>query len=381
MPDLRLFSDPDDVPWPPTADGARARAYLGPMMREGTHAHVANVRTRLLVLLSGDRVLPVTVNETEWDNCYVCSPHTHYVSYAREELRELDDPVQKASLDLALRMLGGVLRLGAINRTVHVDNWLVSTNLHPPLTRDDLRAITDCLVLRFPDHALAFRSLHDIEGDDLLRHFEALGYRLIASRQIYHDQPADPGFLNHAARKIWRRDTRLLERSGYEVLGPSDLTAGDLPRLLELYELLYIEKYSTWNPRFTLKFLETALMEGTMTLKALRKDGRIDGVLGFYTRYGTMTTPIFGYDTRLPQETGLYRMLSVLTRRSAEERGLLLNLSSGAAGFKSSRGARPHIEYSAIHDRHLAPPRRWTWGLLQAVINGIAIPILQHHRL
>lgn len=378
---ITLHESADTVPWPDTADGALARHYLEPMMREGTTRFIANANTRLHILALGDRVLPLTINDDEWSNSYVCSPYTHYVSYAREELRALKEPKLERPLDLALRGLGSWLRAGNINRTVHVNNWLLSTNLYPRLSGEELRRITALLVERFPRHALVFRSIHEIEGPEWRQDFESLGYRMLASRQIYYHRPGDLTFIDRQARKIWNKDRRLLERSGYEVLGPEQLTCGDLPRLLELYNLLYLDKYSYKNPQFTEPFLSQALNHGTLVLKALRKDGRIDGVLGFYARNGTMTTPLFGYDTSLPQELGLYRMLSVLTHESAAERGLLLHLSSGAAGFKRCRGARPKIEYSAIHDAHLPPVRRLAWASLRRVVNHLAVPLLEKHDL
>ena len=93
-----------------------------------------------------------------------------------------------------------------------------------------------------------------------------------------------------------------------------------------------------------------------------------------------MTTPVFGYDTAVPQEIGLYRMLSaVLLRQSAEE-GCLLHESAGAAQFKRNRGATAEIEYSAVYDRHLPFYRRMGWAMLSPLLNRVGVPIMKKHK-
>lgn len=121
---------------------------------------------------------------------------------------------------------------------------------------------------------------------------------------------------------------------------------------------MYLEKYSWHNPQFTDNFLREALNNGILELHGFRRDGRLDAVLGFYVRDGVMTTPLFGYDTSLSQELGLYRMLSARLIEIACERMLLLHESSGAAQFKRNRGAEAEIEYTAVQVRHLSLRRR-----------------------
>ncbi|HLO02610.1 MAG TPA: hypothetical protein VK191_05845, partial [Symbiobacteriaceae bacterium] len=139
--------------------------------------------------------------------------------------------------------------------------------------------------------------------------------------------------------------------------------------------------YSHFNPDFTERFFELALQTDSFYLVGLRKAGRIDGVLGYFWRSGVMTTPIFGYDTSLPQELGLYRMISAILAQEARRRGLLLHASAGAASFKRLRGAVPAIEYSAVYDRHLPVHRRLPWAILGSVLNAVAVPLIQRLKL
>lgn len=326
--------------------------------------------------------VPLTVNEGEYGNSYVCSPYTHYVSYAREELRLLGSRALTAGLSGLLSTIGGMLRAVRFNRIVHVNNWLLSTNLYPSLGSEQWTAALARLIRAYPGHAIAFRSLNRALNADLMDALCDAGCRLVPSRQIYLLRTDDPDFANAKARWLLKRDGALAAAGGYEAVGPEELTAADVPRIAELYRLLYLDKYSQYNPQFTAEFVERARTEGTLELHGYRRpDGRLDAVLGFYVREGAMTTPLFGYDTSLPQELGLYRMLSARLIGIARERGLLLHESSGAAQFKRNRGAVAEIEYTAVYDRHLPVWRRGSWAALERLLGGIGVPLLRKYKL
>ncbi|MEL7266894.1 MAG: hypothetical protein AAFP69_19075, partial [Planctomycetota bacterium] len=50
---------------------------------------IPNVHTKTALLRAGDSVLPVTINDVQHDNSWVCSPYTAAISYAGEETRHL----------------------------------------------------------------------------------------------------------------------------------------------------------------------------------------------------------------------------------------------------------------------------------------------------
>lgn len=104
-------------------------------------------------------------------------------------------------------------------------------------------------------------------------------------------------------------------------------------------------------------------------------------VLGYYTRNGTMTTPIFGYAADGSEDKGLYRMMSARLVLEAENNGCVLNNSSGASKFKMWRGAEPSVEYSALYHAHLSPRRRAGYLLLEFIVNGIAVRLIKHYGL
>ena len=90
-----------------------------------------------------------------------------------------------------------------------------------------------------------------------------------------------------------------------------------------------------------------------------------------------MTNPVFGYDTALPQQLGLYRRLSLLTMQLARPRAQRLHASSGAPGFKSSRGGISTVEYHAVDRRGVRGIQRAAWLLLLRVSRTVAPSLLR----
>ncbi len=369
------------VEWPDTADGRYARGYLEPLMAQGTSGFIPNAETELLLARLDNLVLPVTVNHAEYGNSYVCSPYTHYVRYAKQELSLLQSPLLEKGLTLLLDGLGGLMKRSHINRVVHINNWLLSTNLFPRMSGEQAAAVLQAVREKYPEHAVILRSLTPALHGELLEALRAEGCKLVPSRQIYLFQAGDPEFGNAKARWLLKRDGELMDKTGYAFVSGEDITAADYPRVAELYKLLYLDKYSYDNPQFTEAFIALAHRTGALTLHGLRKDGRLDAVMGYFCRNGVMTTPLFGYDTGVPQSVGLYRMLSACLIRQAREAGVLLHESAGAAQFKRNRGAVADFEYSAVFDRHLPPGRRWCWTLLAQLLNRIGVPLMRKLKL
>ena len=118
------------------------------------------------------------------------------------------------------------------------------------------------------------------------------------------------------------------------------------------------------------------LRERLLVIKAFQRAGRLDGVLGYFVRRGLLTPPLFGYDTRLPQSLGLYRLISTLTSLEGQRQGALVHFSAGVGAFKRARGGVNAIEYNAVYDAHLPPARRRPWALLHALMDRAAVPLI-----
>jgi hypothetical protein len=354
------------------------------MMQSGASYYIDNIDTQLLAIAIDDLVLPVTVNQQEYENSYVCSFYSHYITYAKDELVNLNFPILEKILSLLLIGIGLFLKWIEINKTVIVNNWMLSTNLYPELSVEQIAAITHHLKQVFPEHAIVFRSINEFMDHTIRTKFQLSGYQMIGSRQVYLFNPNTPALsAKQKQRMKWhlKQDCKLFEIHGYQVIDASDIHTSDVPRIVELYNALYLQKYSNNNPHFNHNFVALIRDRSFLELRALRKAGRIDGIIGFYVVNGVMTTPLLGYDTSLPQDLGLYRMLSACLIQEGNQRGLIFNQSSGVASFKRRRGFSGWIEYSAVCHQHLSLHRRIGWLILGLLVDLIAIPLMRQYKL
>ncbi len=361
--------------WPATSDGTYARRFLLPFIEQSISPYIQNVyNTRLAVAQAGGLVLPVTVTDFHPENAYTCSPYNHYIAYGGfEELPRLKKPLAETLLKVFLRPLAWYLRHSGFDRVAFVNNWLLSTNLYPALVPAEVKALAETLPQMFPDRAIVFRSVDAFQNPGLYQTLLVLGYRMVLSRQVWYQSPSE-AYL----KKNVKMDLSLFHHSPYEAVDGKELTDEEIGRAVELYTLLYIQKYSRFNPQFTRDFFRLALERNLLHFRALRRDGQLNGIMGYFVRNGVMTPPVFGYDTHLPQKEGLYRWLSILTLQEGLKHKLTVHASAGVGAFKKLRGGRPVIEYNAVYDRHLNLGRRAPWALLKA-LSEIAIPIFQKY--
>lgn len=367
--------DPKDGPpggWPSAA--LAERAYLEAFASEGSQSLIGNLRTQVLGLQSGNHILPVTVNEAEYGDAYVCLPHTAYALYAKDELRIENVGAWTPALSLIASSAGAILRAARVNTIVNIDNWMLSTNLHGDWQGEELTAIRRLLVERFPDHMIATRCLNDWSDSALLNRHVEDGWKLLPARQVYVTDDLHKDWTQHRDTK---RDLEILSRTPYAIDDMESLRPGDAGRIAGLYTLLYLDRYSRLNPAFTEAYVEMTHRTGILHYRGLRDaDGSLASVAGCLVRGGILTTPIVGYDTARPASDGLYRMTSALFAQLAMERGLRLHGSAGAASFKRNRGARPVVEYTAFFVDHLSPFRRGVISAVSKALNKIAVPLL-----
>lgn len=358
-----------------TRDGSLAGRYAAVLAREGAPALVANATSRPMLMRLGDHSLPVTVDDGGYGRSYVSSPHSAYVLYAREEMDMVGMTRGRLAARTAIGVLDGLLRAVRINRAVHLDNWLLSTNLHGDWDGAGLAGARALLADRFPDHFLILRSLDTWASPRLLEAARADGWLLLPSRQVWVvDYPArDWRPRNHTVQ-----DRRALVRSGLTVEDLTTINAADAERIAALYHMLYVGRYSGLNPVFTPRFIAFTQEIGLLHHRVARDpSGRIMAVVGVWARNGVATPPVVGYDTARPRNEALYRIASYLYSDWAMEHGMALHGSAGAGEFKRNRGSRGVIEYMAIHAGHLGPGRRAVVRGLSHLLERYAVPLMQ----
>jgi len=160
------------------------------------------------------------------------------------------------------------------------------------------------------------------------------------------------------------------------------MSQADAYRIARLYDLLYLQKYSSLNAAFTDQFVNLTHRIGLIRYLVLRdRDGVIQGFGGMCQNGVHATMPLMGYNTALDQKLGLYRLAFHAGTLHAATHGLRLNMSSGATAYKRNRGAVPEIEYTAFYLQHLAQRRQIPFAALSLVARKIGAPVLRRFQL
>lgn len=353
-------------------------AFIAALQGRPATDWVRNAPVAVTSVSVGSAVLPVTVTTPSpvADLSWVVSLRAAYGPYALSELDTLPLASARPLLAGLIRGLDRLLVAAELDRLLCINNWLLSTNLHPPMTDGDLTRAAQNLSTAYPRHFVAVRSLNDHHHGSLLHDLRAAGWTLLPSRQVWIATPQDRPTRDRG------NDARLLRRTPLTRCEGTAFDTADWEQTAALYAQLYLGKYSRLNPVFTPDFLRWAQGSGVMRVQGLRGgDGRLLAVVGTIAAHGVMTTPLIGYDLSAPRSLGLYRMATALAFEVMERRQASFNLSAGVGGFKRNRGARPAIEYTALWDRHLPWPRRLPVRLLAALLTGLGIPLMRRYAL
>lgn len=368
----------DQVPWPEHKDGLYARNWLLPLVQHGSLAFFDNIDVEVQILCCDDLVFPIVLANPHAliKNSYVCSPSTHYLDYAQDEIRmEMNDtPHLQACLGRMIQALRQVFLPLNFEKVIYVNNWLLSTNLYPDFNAQNLADIRDFLITRFPNHALIFRSVNLQLNQEIFQTLKELRFADIVSRQVYI---LDPSKGQHKKKNPYKEDVRLDKKTPYHWIEHEELQTHQIPRLRWLYDDLYLRKYSYLNPQFNELFIRESLKNNWLRYYALTHEGQIQAMMGYFERNGVFTTPMVGYNCALPKKTGLYRLLTLRLIREAEAQGWILNHSSGVARFKTLRGCEPSMEYNMVYYRHLPRTQQIPWRSLQGISRTMIGPILE----
>jgi hypothetical protein len=357
----------------------RARSFAAIHAGRATETLVSNLHARVETITTGAGDLPVSVHDSRSGDAWVCSPRSTYADYAAEECAR-HAPGWATPLALhAIPSIGRVLAWAGIDHAVTINNWLVSTNLYPPLALVDTTAVIAEAVERWPRHALWFRSLNEHDSVDWLTALRAGGCKLVASRQVYlYDDLASLA----TRHKNLERDLAFLGKTQLRHCPDADIVEADYLRIAELYASLYVGKYSRFNPQYGPELFRLWHRAGLLEFEGFRDArGQLVCVVGLTHQGRTCTTPVVGYDTAQPREAGLYRLAIACAFRACIARGWRLNLSAGAAGFKRLRGGVPSVEYSAVYARHLPRRTRAAFGVLSGATCRLGVPLLRKFRL
>lgn len=356
-----------------------AQAFYNSLKTVGLRHAIRNIDTELKLEEMEGRLVPITINTAQYENSYVCSPYTAYISYAREELGLLNNLLLETGLKSVIGLASGALKLAKINQTVSINNWLISTNIVPDWSPETVQDFTLSLSQRYPDHSLSIRSLNGRTNAQLIQTLQQQGWLLIPARQVY--------LFDNQNTDWWKRnntknDQRLLRKTALQYVSNEDLFPEDFQAIETCFNQLFIEKHSHYNPQFTADYFQALHKAGLVTFHCFRSiSGRIVAAIGLLTQQDIITSPILGYDTQLPKSLGLYRLLIAVLLKETYEKGHLMNLSSGAGAFKRMRGGEPEIEYTAFYVEHLPQKRRWALCQFAKLLNQTAPHLFKKYQI
>ncbi|MFZ6874984.1 GNAT family N-acetyltransferase [Undibacterium sp. Di27W] len=341
---------------------------------------ICNVHAEMDVLRLDDLVLPVTVNSGQYKDAWVCSPLTTYWRYAQEEVSRYTHVVGRFLFLSICHVYGYLLRFSGIDRAVTINNWALSTNIYPAL--QDKAALRQAIASardKWPGHGIWLRSLTQELNADWLLALREHGFMLIPSRQVYLFDDLANSVKQHANLQ---RDMHLLKATTLSRVSDSDIQPHDYARIAELYKQLYLDKYSRLNPEYTADFMQAWHTAGLLHFYGFKSaDGVLQAIVGLFQLQGVVTAPIVGYNTALPRELGLYRLLMAAVFEHAMKHKLIVNLSAGAAHFKRLRGGKAAIEYSAVWAAHLPLRTRAAITCLSWLTTRIGIPVMKKYQL
>ncbi len=349
-------------------------------LKQNSEAIIRNVHTEMKLLRIGDKyIFPISINHKQENNSFVCSPHTAYALYSKDELNQkLNNILLQIPILGIINFIDIILRLGKIDKNIHVNNFLLSTNPYPEWNGKEIGEITEKLLKEYPKHAIIFRSLNEYQHSEIINQFEKKGYIKLGSRQVYiYDTDYDT-WIKHNNN---RNDIRLIKKQKLRYISHEEMYPY-LEQALNLYNKLYLVKYSQFNPQFTIQYFRISYEQKLIHFQGYAdENNKLKSFAGLFIIENTITSPLVGYDTDTPQKEGLYIHAIHLIFLHKFKSGLLLNLSSGASQFKRMRGGQASIEYSLIYTRHLSFGRKLIWSILQFVSNKIGIPILNKYEL
>lgn len=335
---------------------------------------VNNIRADMVAFSNNDDVLLASVNYKEYDNAIICSPFATYIKYPLDHLESFNARWIKALVLVNAALMGLLCRATRINQLVQLNNNLNSLIKHPSYFSKQISTLTDFFVEKFSKHAIALFRVNDTLDPNLLKSLREKGYIIFPDRAAHVFFPQN----EFIKRSHTKRDISLLNKTPYQILMHEEIAKEEGERLSELYQRLFIDKHSKYNPIYTAEYFQQALAHQWHHYRALRnpETGKIDAFISWFYRDGVMICGPLGYDTAVDQKIGLYRMLVALCLKHANEQQLIFNMGAGSDEFKSKRGSAKTMEHTAVYCKHLPYYRHLPWRLLSFACNKMLNRIL-----
>lgn len=326
---------------------------------------ISNISCGVDLHISSDMAVLVGVN-TSTENSYVSSLFGAYVSYPIEELALIKDEYSRKTAYAVLKALGLVFKLIRIDSAVFVGNFFISTNFFPKKFGSTISQLLPSMVEKYSNSYICIRSLNSKKNIELISELNRAKWTMLPARIVYLFDYSD--IENRKRKNHYKNDMKLLLKTNLTEKS-SGFGPYDYEKMQKLYEALYIEKHSNQNPKFSAKFIELSHRCEFLEIYAFYEGNEMIAFIAMFQMDGVLSTPMLGYDTSMPQEFGLYRILCAKLHQLATQRGLDINFSSGAGEFKKLRGGVAALEYTAIYTKHLCWYKRAVISIFSFLAN------------
>jgi len=341
---------------------------------------MGNVDTKIVTYKLKNKDVIVSVVDEIKSNCYTVSPFNMMISYSKDELIKVNSKILRYFASALIYGFEAILKIAKIDTVQTLNNYMFSTNFFDKSFENiDILELEKVAYENNPKHVMLIRSVNKIQNLELYEKLQNNGWIALVSRQVYIFKN-----INICKKhQNYLRDKKLLDSDRY-VFKELDINDFELfEKAEELYNKLYLNKYSLHNIHFKALYLKELQKQKLIHLRLLYDcvEEKYVGVVGLIGEEGVITAPIIGYDDSYDIKEALYRRVISYSVEYAMQRKYLLNLSSGASNFKVMRGAEAHLEYMFVNVKHLSLFKKIIWRILSLLANYFYSPLLKRLKL
>ena len=339
---------------------------------------ISNFNCEVGIKKSGVLSIPYTKSSMKNKKvCYTISQMSHNYHYAKRELEIEDLGISRFFIYPMLEILAIFLRLAKVDNSIMLNNWGISTNLYPKkIDESNLRKIIDECLEENKRESVIFRSVNSTTTPELELFLENAGFKRIFSRNIIIFPYLNLKDYKRSSRRQISRDSELEKDYDLTWKNVEQLNFEEAEQVKNLYDQLYLDKYSHYNPQFTTEFFIQTSKLGIFSYNLLYSNEKMVGVIGTFSIEGLSTNPILGYDFHQDFSEKLYRILTAKIATLSSENNLRRHASSGAMEFKKLRGGISVPEYTMVYTKNLNLFRRINWAIFRFISMRIAKPVI-----
>ncbi|PKE21137.1 GNAT family N-acetyltransferase [Macrococcoides caseolyticum] len=342
---MTFYSTYDEIPFDRINIGIKEREYLRYMM-EGITRGIGNMHARVEVMILNGQLIPFSIKDGGMNQSWIHSFTGQYIDEMVSETSRMSLPAYLKPVTNAVLTVGRFVLNPTCEKTVTVFPSFMSTTMYEGYEFDQIELITKLLSERYPKHAICFRTLNDKFHKREMKLLNNAGYERLISRAVYIYDSNEQH--NKNERKDLKKDIKKFNKSGLTFT--MTLNDEDFAQLVPLYEQVYLDKYSHFNPHYTAEFFKFMYKSTNLQWFVLKDEGRIVSFMAVQEAGNTLFPAYFGMDQSIKH---LYFITSGLLYEFAKRNGYAINNSAGAKDYKLARGSRPYLEYHYVYIKHL----------------------------